>query len=231
MCERCGVPLEFTDDGYLIYHTDGCPPIANEVDSVGASHAIKGPVKKPKRTTAISRFGKFRKRMVPRLVDVEFYKAVSGEPLGYTVKARPGSRVGALLPGLCAATGRPIAETALVFGGRRLSNKATLAHSGIRGTARVGVVDVPPSYTCPSCGKTTTIEDMREDLDDIREHIFWCADKLGRSSEKDYDYEKEPGMVPPPETLSNSEVFDWWCDEHYKMLDPELGLACPKCEY
>ena len=142
------------------------------MDSVGASHAIKGPVKKPKRTTAISRFGKFRKRMVPRLVDVEFYKAISGEPLGYTVKARPGSRVGALLPGLCAVTGRVIEETALVFGDRRLCNKATLAHSGIRGAARVGVVNVPPSYTCPSCGAITNIQEMRKDLDDIREYIL-----------------------------------------------------------
>ena len=25
MCERCGVPLEFTDDGYLIHHTSVSP--------------------------------------------------------------------------------------------------------------------------------------------------------------------------------------------------------------
>ena len=112
-----------------------------------------------------------------------------------------------------------------------MSNKATLAHSGIRGTARVGVVDVPPSYTCPSCGETTTIEEMREDLDDIREHIFGCADKLGYSSEKDYDYEKEPGMVPPPETLSNREVFQWWCAENFNEYGVEPGnddATCPK---
>lgn len=26
MCEHCGAPLEFTESGYLIYHTNGCPP-------------------------------------------------------------------------------------------------------------------------------------------------------------------------------------------------------------
>ena len=45
--------------------TDGCPPIANETDSDDSSHAINEPLEKPKRTTAISRFGKIRQRMVP----------------------------------------------------------------------------------------------------------------------------------------------------------------------
>lgn len=32
MCERCGVPVEFTDDGYLIHHTSGCPPAPDARD-------------------------------------------------------------------------------------------------------------------------------------------------------------------------------------------------------
>ena len=64
---------------------------------------------------------------------------------------------------------------------------------------------------------------MRADLDDIREHIFIMADKLGYSSEPGYDYEKEPGVPPPPATLSNAEVFEWWCEANYK----EFGTMPP----
>ena len=211
ICEHCDAPLEFSEQGFLIYHTDGCPPIACEADPDGSPPAVHEPLEKPKRTTAISRVKKIRMRMVPRLFDVKFYNAISGEPQGYTVKARPGSRFGALLLGFCAATGRAIEETALVFGGRRLSNKATLAPLGIRGAARVGVVDVPPSYTCPSCGAITNIQQMRKDLHDLRAYIFECGIKLGESV---YDYDNAPDMVLDADTLSNREVFQWWCDEH-----------------
>ena len=65
ICEHCDAPSEFSEEGFLIYHTDGCPPIANETDSDDSSHAINELLEKPKRTTAISRFGKIRQRMVP----------------------------------------------------------------------------------------------------------------------------------------------------------------------
>ena len=171
--------------------------------------------------------------MVPRLASVEFSSALTGEPLGFTTKARPDSRVGDLLPGLCSAVGRAIEETALVFGDKRLSNKATLARSGIQGSAQIGVLSVPPSHSCPSCGAVTNIHEMRADMKNIREYIFECADKLGYSSEPGKDYEEEPDMVPPP-LRSPTKVFEWWCDEHYKPYVVELSpgndhAACPKC--
>ena len=98
------------------------------------------------------RVGKLCLRMVPRLVSVELSSAPTAEPLGFTTKARPDSRVGDLLPGLCSAVGRAIEETALVFGDKRLRNKVTLARSGIQGSAQIGVLSVPPSHRCPSCG-------------------------------------------------------------------------------
>ena len=58
ICEHCDAPSAFSEEGFLIYHTDGCPPIANETDSDDSSHAINEPLEKPKRTTAISGFGK-----------------------------------------------------------------------------------------------------------------------------------------------------------------------------
>ena len=115
------------------------------------------------------RVRKLRLRMVPRLASVEFSSALTGEPLGFTTKARPDSRVGDLLPGLCSAVGRTIQETALVFGDTRLSNKATLARSGVQGSAQIGVLRVPPSHSCPSCGAVTNIHEMRADMKNIRE--------------------------------------------------------------
>ena len=85
----------------------------------------------------------------------------------------------------------------------------------------------------------TNIQQMRADLDDIREYVFLMADKLGYSSEPGYDYEKEPGLPPPPATLSSTEVLEWWMAENYKehgtMLPPyEVDedpddAGCPKC--
>ena len=43
MCEHCGVPLEFTEDGYLIYHTSGCPPAPDARDPGDAARAIQDP--------------------------------------------------------------------------------------------------------------------------------------------------------------------------------------------
>ena len=96
--------------------------------------------------------------------------------------------------------------------------------------AQANPPDVPPSYTCPSCGAITNIQEMREDLDDIREYICECADKLGYSSEPGFDYEKEC-RVPPPATLSNKEVFEWWCDEHYHDYGVGTDAACRTCVY
>ena len=109
-----------------------------------------------------------------------------------------------------------------------MRNKVILARSGIQGSAQIGVLSVPPSHSCPSCVAVTNIHEMRADMKNIRAYIFECADKLGYSSEPGYDYEKEPGMVPPLETPSNREVFDWWCDEHYKLygVEPPPGNRC-----
>ena len=174
------------------------------------------------------RVGKLCLRMVPRLVSVELSSAPTAEPLGFTTKARPDSRVGDLLPGLCSAVGRAIEETALVFGDKRLRNKVTLARSGIQGSAQIGVLSVPPSHRCPSCGAVTDIHEIRADMENIREYIFEYANKLGYSSEPGCDYEEEPDMVPPPATLSDKEVFEWWCDEHYKLygVEPPPGNRC-----
>ena len=105
-------------------------------------------------------------------------------------------------------------------------------HSGsVVEQAQANPPDVPPSYACPSCGAITNIQEMREDLDDIREYICECADKLGYSSEPGFDYEKEC-RVPPPATLSNKEVFGWWCDEHYHHYGVGTDdAACRKCLY
>ena len=167
---------------------------------------------------------------------LEFVSALTSEPLGFTTKASPSSRVDAILGKFCTFKGNAIEETALVFENERLNNNATLASSGIRGDAQIGVLTVqPPSYTCPSCGAVTSLQEMRDDLDDIREYIRECADKLGYSSEPGYDYEKE-GAPPPPATLSSTEVLEWWCEENYKeygtMLPPYKDYedpGCPKC--
>ena len=33
MCEHCRSPLKFTEDGFLVYHTNGCPPTPNGRDA------------------------------------------------------------------------------------------------------------------------------------------------------------------------------------------------------
>ena len=115
-----------------------------------------------------------------------------------------------------------------------MSNKVTIARSGIQGSAQIGVLSVPPSHSCPSCGAVTNIPEKRADTENIREFIFEYTNKLGFSSEPGCDYEEEPDMVPPPATLSDKEVFEWWCDEHYKPYVVELSpgndhAACPEC--
>ena len=115
---------------------------------------------------------------------------------------------------------------------RKSTAEPDAGHSGsVVEQAQANPPDVPPSYTCPSCGAITNIQEMREDLDDIREYICECADKLGYSSEPGFDYEKE-FRVPPPATLSNKEVFEWWCDEHYHHYGVGTDdAACRKCVY
>ena len=71
---------------------------------------------------------------------------------------------------------------------------------------------------------------MRKDLHDLREYIVECNRKSGYTKSV-YDYEKEPGMAPPPETLSNHEVFQWWCAENFNEYGVEPGnddATCPK---
>ena len=130
------------------------------------------------------------------LVAIEFYMALSGEPVAYKTEAEPDSNVGALLPGLCAATGLIEEETALVFEGECLSNDATLARPGIRGAAQIGVVVLLPSHSCPDCGAITNVTEARDWLRDYREI---CA--------REGTY-----MVPHPDTLSNRQALGWWCD-------------------
>ena len=96
-------------------------------------------------------------RMVPRTVQVTFQWALTGKPIAHKIHARPDTKVYRLLHSLCAATGRAIEETRLVFRGKRLSNKTTLAKSGLQGQVAIGVVVVQPSFTCGGCGKTTDL--------------------------------------------------------------------------
>ena len=48
MCEHCGAPLEFTADGYLIYHTNGCPPVSDASDPGDANAPPETPENLPK---------------------------------------------------------------------------------------------------------------------------------------------------------------------------------------
>ena len=50
-------------------------------------------------------------RMVPRMIQVTFRWAVTGEPIEHKIRVRPGTKVSELLCNLCAATGRDIEET------------------------------------------------------------------------------------------------------------------------
>ena len=104
------------------------------------------------RVDSVRSVRKIRPRMVPRLVMVKFYSALSGEPLAYNSKVKPNSKVGALFVRLCRAIGCAIEETRLVFGGKHLNNKTSLARAGIRGTAQIGVVVAQPSFTCGGSG-------------------------------------------------------------------------------
>lgn len=81
--------------------------------------------------------------MVPRLVRATFKWALSGEPIALEIQAQPWTKVLKLLSDICEAIGRNIEETQLVFNDRRLSNKETLASSGMRGLVQIGVVLLP----------------------------------------------------------------------------------------
>ena len=83
---------------------------------------------------------KLRPRMVPRRVSIDFRWALSGEPVAHAAIMRPGGKVGAVLTGLCEALGRPCEETGLVFEGKRLRSRDTLARSGLRGAVELGRV-------------------------------------------------------------------------------------------
>ena len=71
---------------------------------------------------------------------------------------------------------------------------------------------------------------LRKNLGDakVASYIFECGMKLGESL---YDYDNAPNMVLDADTLSNREVFQWWCDEHFKEYGVEPGnddATCPK---
>ena len=131
---------------------------------------------------------------------------------------RPGTKVSELLCNLCAATGRDIEETRLVFNDVCLRNKDTLAKSGLQGQVTIGVVVAQPSFTCGGCGKTTDIRKMRRDLHDTRECV-WALDGS--------DYEGDD-MPPDPDGLTDSQVLEEWKHEMYmsKILDDDVCLEC-----
>ena len=82
--------------------------------------------------------------MVPRMVQVNFEWALTGEPTAHKIRARLSTKVSKLLYDLCTSMGRDIDATRLVFNDKCLSNKDTLAKSGLQGQVSIGVVQIDP---------------------------------------------------------------------------------------
>ena len=164
-------------------------------------------------------------------ISVEFVWGLSGEPVGHTATAKPGSKVGALLAGLCAATGRNIEETALVFETRCLENGSTLARSGLRGNAQLGVVLKPPAFVCPVCGGVTEIPEMREYIHKTREARKRLVDRFRAAGQPEKDLQKMGGWCPTwryNDNATDVQVLRIW-KKFWDGNEKGLWGACKKC--